>query len=95
MLGASVNVVCVNGVLHIQVHSSANGWIACGTWSGPNICFLYPYLDINECLIDNGGCDHNCSNSVGSYSCSCNNGYLLNNNGYTCEGKVQKGRSMK
>ena len=31
MLGASVNDVCVNGVLHIQVHSSANGWISCWT----------------------------------------------------------------
>ena len=57
--------------------------------------FIHNYIsDINECLTNNGGCQLNCHNSDGSYSCSCNNGYLLNNNGYTCEGRVQKGKSM-
>ncbi|KAK7507523.1 hypothetical protein BaRGS_00001458, partial [Batillaria attramentaria] len=33
--------------------------------------------DINECATDNGGCEHNCANSDGSYECSCRQGYSL------------------
>ena len=53
-----------------------------------NCLHLYKHLDTNECLTNNGGCHHNCHNSVGSYSCSCNNSYRLNSNGYTCEGRL-------
>ena len=42
--------------------------------------------DINECLTNNGGCDHQCDNSIGSYSCSCRDGYRLNIDNHTCEG---------
>ena len=42
--------------------------------------------DVNECLANNGGCHHNCHNSDGSYSCSCNSGYWLDSDGHTCEG---------
>ena len=27
--------------------------------------------DINECLINNGGCSHSCTNTAGSFQCSC------------------------
>ncbi|CAL2041939.1 unnamed protein product [Caenorhabditis brenneri] len=33
--------------------------------------------DINECLKDNGHCDHLCINTQGSYKCACRNGYDL------------------
>ncbi len=42
--------------------------------------------DINECSTNNGGCQHHCTNTDGSYVCSCNEGYKLTNDGYTCEG---------
>ena len=32
-------------------------------------------LDIDECSVDKGGCQHICTNTDGSYECSCNAGY--------------------
>ena len=34
-------------------------------------------IDINECDVENGGCEHNCINTPGSYYCSCDDGYTL------------------
>jgi len=44
-------------------------------------------VDINECLTDSGGCTQKCNNTVGSYHCSCWNGYELANDSHTCNGK--------
>ncbi|XP_055958795.1 sushi, von Willebrand factor type A, EGF and pentraxin domain-containing protein 1-like [Patella vulgata] len=33
--------------------------------------------DINECSVNNGGCDQICSNTQGSYTCSCYSNYVL------------------
>ena len=43
--------------------------------------------DINECLNNDGGCSHNCTNTVGSYLCKCPDGYVLQSNNRDCEGK--------
>uniref|UniRef100_A0A671NV91 Fibrillin 2a n=1 Tax=Sinocyclocheilus anshuiensis TaxID=1608454 RepID=A0A671NV91_9TELE len=40
--------------------------------------------DIDECTIENGGCEVYCSNSEGSYSCSCGQGYTLTPDQRTC-----------
>ena len=48
------------------------------------ICFI---SDINECL-PNGGlgfCAQNCTNTVGSFDCSCKKGF--SQSGYSCFGK--------
>ena len=37
-------------------------------------CYI---VDINECLIDNGDCQHQCVNTNGSYMCTCHDGYRL------------------
>ena len=42
--------------------------------------------DICECKQGNGGCEHTCTNTVGSYYCTCNTGYQLSNNGKHCHG---------
>lgn len=41
--------------------------------------------DTNECLVNNGGCEHTCTNTDGSYTCSCDAGYKLQNDGHGCE----------
>ena len=38
---------------------------------------VYFSLDIDECATDNGGCDGNCTNTVGSYTCGCDEGFVL------------------
>ena len=43
--------------------------------------------DINECTINNGGCEQVCTDTVQSYFCSCNGGYSLNADARTCAGK--------
>nr|XP_014338742.1 PREDICTED: signal peptide, CUB and EGF-like domain-containing protein 1 [Bos mutus] len=41
--------------------------------------------DINECLVNNGGCDHFCRNTVGSFECGCRKGYKLLTDERTCQ----------
>jgi len=48
--------------------------------------FFFFHLDTNECSTKNGGChsDAICTNTVGSFSCSCKLGYQ--GNGFDCSG---------
>lgn len=41
---------------------------------------------MDECSTANGGCETTCTNSVGSFACSCAIGYSLNTNALTCDG---------
>ena len=53
-------------------------------------CSISSLSDIDECALDNGGCDHTCINDQGSYECTCNEGYLLNTeDGTTCTGGAE------
>ena len=45
-------------------------------------------LDINECENNNGGCNHTCHNENGTFSCTCDTGYTLNNDGLACDGEI-------
>ncbi|XP_078574744.1 receptor-type tyrosine-protein phosphatase S-like [Branchiostoma floridae x Branchiostoma japonicum] len=53
------------------------------TWTGADpTC-----VDVNECS-PNGGrgpCDYSCTNTAGSYTCTCNSGHTLNSDGHTCD----------
>jgi len=44
--------------------------------------------EINECLNNNGHCDHNCTNTPGSYYCTCNTGYQLHSDKHKCLGNA-------
>ncbi|XP_078664090.1 E-selectin-like [Branchiostoma floridae x Branchiostoma belcheri] len=41
--------------------------------------------DIDECSATNGGCDHVCTNTLGSFQCSCVDGFNLNADGHSCD----------
>jgi len=47
---------------------------------------VYAYVDINECLANNGNCGQNCINTAGSYYCTCNTGYQLLSDKHRCGG---------
>ena len=44
------------------------------------------YLDLDECSANSHNCHTNatCTNTIGSYNCTCNEGY--NGDGFTCQG---------
>uniref|UniRef100_A0A3Q3LQZ7 Metalloendopeptidase n=1 Tax=Mastacembelus armatus TaxID=205130 RepID=A0A3Q3LQZ7_9TELE len=43
------------------------------------------FSDINECSKENGGCQHECVNTFGSYSCQCRSGFMLHDNKHDCK----------
>ena len=51
--------------------------------------------DVDECrkiisgVISKGGCQHKCNNTIGSYSCSCNEGFALAYDRRTCLGMAK------
>ena len=48
---------------------------------------IFALLDVDECLEDNGGCDHFCINTQGSYKCECKQLFILANDKRKCLGK--------
>ena len=45
-------------------------------------------LAASECNVDNGGCDHYCTETIQSYVCSCYPGYTLDTDQHTCTGET-------
>ena len=43
--------------------------------------------DINECAEGTDRCDQTCTDTDGSYTCSCDAGYELANNNHQCDGE--------
>ena len=43
--------------------------------------------DVNECSTGNGGCGQMCTNTDGSFQCSCILGFELASDGFSCNGK--------
>ena len=42
-------------------------------------------VDIDECSEEPPICDHECSNSIGSFECACVSGYKLRADRYSCK----------
>ena len=54
-----------------------------------NVRYYIPYnLDADECQLGLSDCEHICSNTEGSYTCSCRPGYDLALNMRSCEGNI-------
>ena len=51
---------------------------------------MYSVIDVNECAIANGQCTQTCTNTNGSYACSCDSDYVLATDNFGCAGKNQK-----
>ncbi|XP_051907425.1 bone morphogenetic protein 1-like isoform X2 [Hippocampus zosterae] len=43
------------------------------------------FSDMDECSQENGGCQHECVNTMGSYRCQCRSGYTLHDNKRDCK----------
>ena len=53
------------------------------------VCLTYSILsDYDECANNNGGCDQTCNNTVGSFLCSCGDGYRLDDDMTSCNGII-------
>ena len=56
-------------------------------------CGYRPYLvpnysaDVDECSEITHMCSQNCHNSVGSYVCTCDEGFIISISGTTCTGE--------
>ena len=51
-------------------------------------------IDINECSLGTSGCNQYCTNTIGSYVCSCYLGYSISFDGRTCVGKKMCSQCM-
>ena len=51
-----------------------------------NKCVSFTYIDVDECSGGSNKCDQTCTNTEGSYTCSCNSGYTLSSDGRSCNG---------
>ena len=56
--------------------------------AGNNLVIYVNYVaDIDECEEHISGCNHNCTNTIGSYNCSCYDGFKFSNDSIVfCEG---------
>ena len=84
------NQVCVNSVgsYYCQCNNgytlSSDNHTCFGEIEVQFMKYLYFFIDNNECNTNNGGCGHNCTNTPGSYNCSCVDGYSLNGDQHGC-----------
>ena len=51
-------------------------------------------FDVDECANNNGQCMHKCINTVGSFKCTCNEGFTLQEDGKKCK-EASCGKELK
>ena len=55
---------------------------------------LSSFSDIDECMNNIDGCAQLCTNTIGSYVCSCRTGFVLASDRHACE-SAQEGQKLK
>jgi hypothetical protein len=45
------------------------------------------YPDVDECSDGTHTCQQRCDNTHGAFRCTCNSGFALNNDGFSCRGE--------
>uniref|UniRef100_A0A3B3ZC25 Growth arrest-specific 6 n=1 Tax=Periophthalmus magnuspinnatus TaxID=409849 RepID=A0A3B3ZC25_9GOBI len=79
-------ITCVHNIPDQCSPSPCNprGTVRCEDKKGDFLCHCFTgwtgarcETDVDECETRNGGCDHECNNTMGSYRCSCRHGYTL------------------
>ena len=63
--------LCPQTIIIVMVSVCTN------THTSDKTCANCSTVDINECSTNNGGCSQVCTNTVGSFVCTCNTGYEL------------------
>ena len=48
------------------------------------LTFRFIFTDIDECTANTDGCDQGCTNTEGSFECTCSSGFTLSNDERTC-----------
>ena len=61
-------------------------WSCCHTGRYTRFFSLF-IPDIDECSEGTDNCSQLCNNTVGSYQCSCNTGFILDSDQHTCNGR--------
>jgi hypothetical protein len=51
------------------------------------VCIIFA-TDVDECSNGTAGCEESCSNTLGSYNCYCEPGYIIGQDGVTCQGNA-------
>ncbi len=71
----------------MAVHTERNRITSC-TLSDVDECALAPAVPPIICICaPPAPCEALCVNTVGSYTCGCTDGYVLNSDDFTCDGK--------
>ena len=47
----------------------------------------YTHLDVDECALGLDGCGQTCINTPGTFTCRCESGYSMGNDGRSCNGE--------
>ena len=57
----------------------------CVYTSATPVRYYCVFPDINECNEKSSGCQQKCANTIGSFTCSCSDGYTLEADGVNCK----------
>ena len=84
---------CPSGISEVGLTNcdhSEDVWVKCrggSTGNDRQCCYVICVnVDTNECKVNNGGCEHNCTNTIGSFECNCYDGFNLTENSLNCTG---------